>query len=114
MEVVFFSTEDGAEPAREYLDSLDIKMRAKVVRAIELLQNNGEKLREPHSKHIRDGVFELRVKFSSDISRTLYFFFDGGTAVLTNGFIKKTNRTPPREFDRAKRYRNEYIMRRRK
>lgn len=47
-------------------------MKAKVIRTIQLLQNNGYTLREPHSKPLGDGIFDLRVKQSSNISRVLY------------------------------------------
>jgi len=54
---------------------------------------------------------ELRTIFGNNISRVLYFFMVGDTAVLTNGFIKKTQKTPPEEIDRAKRYRDDYKRR---
>ena len=60
----------------------------------------------------RQGIFELRAQFGSDISRILYFFIVNGCAVLTHGFIKKTEKTPPEEIERAKRYRAEYLKRR--
>ena len=47
--------------------------------------------------------FELRAKVGSDISRVLYFFVVGRTVVLTNGFIKKTQKTPSAEIEKAKR-----------
>ena len=40
-EVIFYSKSDGTEPAREFLDSLDIKMKAKMLRIISMLQVNG-------------------------------------------------------------------------
>lgn len=86
-------------------------MYAKVLRSIDLLENNGAELRGPFSKHITDGIFELRIKHGNDISRVLYFFYIDNTAVLTNGFIKKTNKTPQKEIDTAKKYRNDYIKR---
>lgn len=42
-------------------------------REIDLLVNNGPELREPHSKHVEDGIFELRAKQGNGISRVLYF-----------------------------------------
>ena len=48
---------------------------------------------------------------SSDISRVLYFFVIGKKAILTNGFIKKTQKTPPGEIEKAKAYRKEYLSR---
>ena len=111
IEVDFYELPDGTEPVREFLNSLDIKMRAKMYREIDLLVMNGPELREPHSQHLDDGIFELRAKQSNNISRVLYFFFIGKKAILTNGFFKKTMRTPKREIDLAKRYRKDYEMR---
>ncbi len=109
--IVFYEKSDGTEPAKEFLLSLDEKMRAKMVRTIELLSKNGTDLRMPHSEHLTDGIFELRGKVGSDISRVLYFFFVGKTVVLTNGFIKKTQKTPKNEIEKAKRYRAEFLDR---
>ena len=111
IEVLFYDLPNGEEPVRVFLDLLNHKMRAKMVREIELLANNGPDLREPDSKHIDDGIFELRAKTGSDISRVLYFFYVGRRAVLTNGFIKKTQKTPEGEIEKAKRYRAEYLSR---
>lgn len=110
-EVVFYDLPNGKEPAKEFLEGLDLKMQAKMIRTISLLQHNGTALREPYSKPLDDGIFELRAKVGSDISRVLYFFFVGRRIVLTNGFIKKTQKTPAGEIDKAKAYRKEYINR---
>ncbi len=110
-EIVFYSKADGTEPAKDFLLNLDKKMRAKMLRTITMLSDNGTDLREPYSKSLGDGIFELRAKVGSDITRVLYFFFVGGRIVLTNGFVKKTQRTPPSEIERAKRYRDDYLNR---
>jgi len=110
-EVIFYDKKDGTEPAKEFIISLDKKMRAKMLRTIELLSTNGPELREPCSKSLGDGIFELRAKVGSDISRVLYFFFVGHRAILTNGFIKKQQKTPASEIERAKRYRKEFLSR---
>lgn len=107
----FYDLPDGRKPAKEFLDSLNIKMKAKMARTIKLLEDNGTVLREPYSKELRNGIFELRAKVGSDISRVLYFFFYRGKAILTNGFIKKTDKTPASEIEKAEKYRNEYINR---
>ena len=98
-------------PAQEFLDSLEIKMQAKMVRTIAFLQENGSDLREPYSEYLQDGILELRAKVGSNISWVLYFFFDGKKAILTHGFIKKTQKTPRKEVDRALRYKEEYFSR---
>jgi len=110
-EVEFFETEKGEQPARDFLLSLDKKMRAKLVGTISLLQDNGYELREPYSKHLSEGIFELRAKLGSDITRVLYFFYVGRRIILTNGFIKKTQKTPSQEIDKAKKYRKSYLER---
>ncbi|MBQ6482336.1 MAG: type II toxin-antitoxin system RelE/ParE family toxin [Anaerolineaceae bacterium] len=108
-EVEFYQNEKGVEPAKEFILSLDKKMRAKMLDTIVLLQDNGNELREPYSKHLSDGIFELRAKVSSDITRVLYFFYIDRRIILTNGFIKKTQKTPQNEIERAKRYRADYL-----
>ena len=87
------------------------KMFAKLVRAIEILKADGIMVREPYLKHLDDGIFEVRAQVGSNISRVLYFFFMGKQFILTHGFIKKTQKTPSSEIDKAKKYRHEYLNR---
>ena len=84
-------------------------MKAKAYRLLVMVSENGTELREPYSKYLEDGIFELRVKFGNDISRILYFFYIGKYIVVTNGFIKKTQKTPKQEIDKAKEYRRKFI-----
>ena len=110
-EIEFYEKPDGEQPARDFLMSLDVKMRAKLVSIIAVLEENGNELREPYSKHLSEGIFELRAKSGTDITRVLYFFYVGRHIVLTNGFVKKSQKTPPGELERAKRYRADYLSR---
>ena len=110
-QIEFYETEQGIQPAKEFLLSLDTKMRAKMVNTISILQDNGYELREPYSKSLSEGIFELRSRVGSDITRVLYFFYVDSRIVLTNGFIKKTNKTPIKEIEKAKKYRTDYIKR---
>ena len=109
--IEFYETEDGKCPLEEYLDSLEPKLLAKTLRTIDLLENNGTSLRGPYSEPLGDGIFELRTKQGSDITRVLYFFFVGNKAVLTNGFTKKTQKTPKPELALAKKYKDDYERR---
>lgn len=99
--ILFYEKEDGRVPVEEFLRTLDSKARAKTVREIGLLREFGTELREPYSKFLQDGIFELRIRFSSDSFRVFYFFCRGRTIVLTNAFIKKTNKTPSGELRQA-------------
>ena len=108
-EIDFFKKDDGTCPVVDFLDSLDVKMQAKVLRTIELLEKNGYELREPYSKLLEDGIFELRIKQGSNITRVLYFFFVNRKIILTNGFVKKTLKMPKNEIALARKYRNVYM-----
>ena len=111
MKIKFYEDEQGNVPVREFLDSLDIKMRQKMLRSIQALQDMGISLRMPLSESLGDGIFELRAKVGSSISRVMYFFIIGDSAVLTHGFIKKTQKTPAKELEKAKKIRDDYKMR---
>lgn len=113
-QVEFYALPNGDKPAKEFIKGLDKKMRAKVLRTIETLEDMGNQLREPYSKHLDDGIFELRAKVGSDISRVMYFFVVNHEIILTHGFIKKSQKTPSAEIDRAKRYRKDYLERKKK
>lgn len=110
-EIVFYETSTGVCPVRDFLDMTDVKLRAKILWTIQLAKEFGNRLSEPYSKPLEDGIFELRTKVGSNVSRVLYFFYDGGKIVLTNGFVKKTQKTPRFEIDLAKKYRSDYISR---
>lgn len=110
-EVLFYEKENGECPVEEFLSSLDIKMRVKMIGLLEILEEKGNMLREPYSKHLEDGIFEIRCKVGNNITRVLYFFYYEGKIILTNGFIKKTQKTPSAEITLAKNRRKDYIER---
>ena len=83
-EVIFFEKENGECPVEAFILSLDVKMQAKLVGLLEILQERGNALREPYSKHLEDGIFELRCKVGSNITRVLYFFCCGGKIVINS------------------------------
>jgi len=66
-----------------------------------LLEEFGHKLPQPHAKYLGDSIFELRFSGVEGSVRVLYFFFHQDKAILTNGFLKKNNRTPKREKELA-------------
>ena len=107
-EINYYELPNGERPVEQFLSSLDIKMRAKAFYSLEILEEFGNQLREPHSKAVGDGLFELRIKFSSDTSRIFYFFVVDNKIVLTNGFVKKTQKTPKGQIEVAKKYKADY------
>lgn len=76
-DVDFYDLADGTRPAQEFIEGLPPKMMAKVLRSVHMLRLNDSELREPYSKHLEDGIFEVRAKVGTDISRCCIFFWSG-------------------------------------
>ena len=94
----------------EFLDELQTKIRAKVVKWIQKLENEGPNLPRPFADTIRGKIRELRVNFGSNEYRFLYFFF-GKRIIITHGFLKKTDRVPGGEIERAERIMQDFLER---
>ena len=109
--VEFYETLKGEKPCLEFLNTLEVKLRAKAFRDMALLEEKGTELRLPYSEHLDDGIFELRTKQGRNIIRNLYFFFVGNKIIVTHGFRKKTQKVPSGEIERAKEYRKDYLAR---
>lgn len=109
--VEFYETESGEKPCLDFLNTLEVKLRAKVFRDLTLLEQYGNELRLPYSEHLDDGIFELRTIQGKNIVRNLYFFIVGKKIIVTHGFKKKTQKTPPEEIQKAKKYRADYKTR---
>ena len=105
----FYENAKGKKPAKEFILSLEPKMKAKMFHLIDVLEDYGNELREPYSSSLGNGIFELRCKIGSDITRVLYFFYYEGRIIITNGFIKKTQKTPPSEIELAEKCRKEFL-----
>jgi len=112
--VEFYDLPNGDKPVEQFLDGLNEKMRAKALGSLTILAEFGNTLREPYSKPIDKGLFELRIKFASDITRIFYFFYVDNKIIVTNGFVKKTQKTPPNEIALAMKYKSEYEGRQKK
>ena len=109
--VTFYRKPDGSKPAGKFIKGLDAIAKEQVIREIRNLALLGNQLREPKSKPIEGetNLFELRIKERSNIHRMFYFFIVGNEIIITNGFTKKSQKTPKGEIERAKRYRKDYL-----
>ena len=106
---------NGRMPAREFVDLLDEKAAARIDAFIERLRFSGNRMQGKFVKKLTDNIFELRVKQFDRIFRVLFFYQPGMLIVITSGFQKKTQETPPGEITRAEllrklwlKYRNRY------
>lgn len=96
------------EPVYSFIKSIENKkFRAKVLQTINLLRDNGYFLRMPYNRYLYDGIYELRIIQGGNIARILYFY-DENQIVLTNGFIKKSQKTPQKQIETAIKYRTLY------
>src|SRR6201981_3162645 len=102
-------------PARGVVESLDDKAAARIDAFIERLRIYGNRMQGKFVKKLTDEVFELRIKRFDRIFRVLFFYQPGMLIVITSGFQKKTQETPPAEITRAEqlrrlwlKYRNRY------
>ena len=102
------------KPFEEFVLGLPVKERAKIFEAINYfvqLRNQNLPIKENLSKHLEDGIYELRISLRDKIARSLYFYQEGKRIVITHGFIKKTQKTPRKEIEKAKTLRKKYLKR---
>jgi len=113
--VQFYTTTDGYCPVLEFIDSLPGKAAQKVTWTLTLLEEL-DTLPATYFKKLvnTDGIWEVRVSFGSDAYRVFCFFAGNAVVILTNGLVKKTQKTPPGEIERAEAYKLEYLTRRNK
>ena len=111
--VNFYRPLNGNSPVEEFLDSLTGKQAQKVLWVLQLIEELDVIPRQYFKKLVdREGIWEVRIQFGNDVFRFLGFF-DGGTLlILTNGFAKKTQKTPSQEIALAVRRREEFMARR--
>jgi phage-related protein len=84
------------------LEELPVDMRARFRHISHLIEEFGlEQVREPHVKHVRGSLWEMRLKGKDGISRALYVTAIGQRVVVVRVFVKKTQRTPNREIELA-------------
>jgi phage-related protein len=104
---VFFRTETGREPVREWLKDLGKDERKIIGEDIMTVQFRWP-LGMPLVDHLGSGIWEIRSRLANRIARTL-FFVHQGEIILLHGFIKKTRKTPNEDRALALRRKNAYL-----
>lgn len=106
---VYFQTNSGRLPVKEFIDSLYGRTQQKYFEIIGLLEEYGKKLPKPHAGALGDDIHELRFSGTEGKIRILYFFYYENKIILTNGFIKKQQKIPRAEIELSKERRRSYI-----
>lgn len=112
-DVKFYRTAGGYCPVQEFINSLSAKAAQKVTWTLSLLEEL-ESLPAMYFKKLvnTDGIWEVRITLGSNIYRIFCFFAGNAVVILTHGLVKKTQKTPPSEIERAEAYKREYLSRR--
>jgi len=110
----FYSDQNGREPVLEYLEELaskkdkDSRIKLNKIRDyMKILREHGTRAGEPFAKHSEGQIWELRPLRD----RILFVGWDGDRFVLLHYFMKKTQKTPKREIEQAKRNMRDFIER---
>jgi phage-related protein len=108
LNVVFFKTDTGHEPVREWLKGLG-KEDCKAIGTAILAVQYAWPLGKPLVDNLGDGLWEVRSRLDNRIARILFAVVDQ-EIVLLHGFIKKTQRTPDAELELAKKRKRQYLQ----
>ena len=112
-EVHFYEDKQGQQPIREFLDTLKTKAHTskdariqheKILTYIRSLRVHGTRVGEPVVKHISGDIWELRPL----AHRIFFFYWKDNKFILLHHFVKKSNKTPPREIEQAERNMEDY------
>jgi len=108
LNVLFFKTEAGNEPVRDWLRGLS-KEDCKVIGTDILTVQYAWPVGKPLVDNLGDGIWEVRSRLDNRIARTLFAMVDQ-EIVLLHGFIKKQQKTPPDELELAKKRKKQYLQ----
>lgn len=114
--IKFYKDRQGNEPINDFLKELDLKAAtskndrinlSKVLEYIKILKTYGTRSGEPYVKHIEGDLWELRPLGN----RIFFFYLKDNAFILLHHFVKKTQKTPLREIDQARRNMKDVIER---
>ncbi len=114
-EVNFYKSRSGKSPINDFLDSLSGKQVQKITWVLEIIEESHIVPKQYFKKLVNtDDIWEVRIISSSNIFRLLGFFDRGNLVILTNGFVKKTQKTPKKEIKLAEKRKKDYLERKKK
>lgn len=113
IEINFFKNIAGDCPVTEFLDSLSSKQAQKVTWVMRLIEELDKRVPKQYFKKLinTDDIWEIRIQVGANIFRVLGFFEEKHCFIATNGFQKKTDKTPSSEIELAEKRKSEHITR---
>lgn len=115
-DIIFYEDRNGRSDVVEYLKMLDEKAEAskesrinrnKIIAYFDLLEEEGTRIGEPVTKHLDGEIWELRPLRN----RFLYAYYKEKTFIILHHFVKKTQKTPKKEIEKAKKNLQDYVER---
>jgi len=111
-QVGFYKTIAGNSPVKEFLDSLPGKVAQKITWVLSIIEDF-DIIPTKYFKKLEGtaGIYECRIDFGGNTYRLLGFFHLGSFVILTNGFMKKTQKTPKEEIELSERRKKDFLDR---
>ena len=109
--IIFYKNSRGDSPVEEFMNTLTDKQAKKVAWVLRIIRDLDFVPKEYFKKLVTTNLWEIRVQIGSNALRILGFFQEDNFIVLTNGFQKKTQKTPQKEIKLAEQRMKEYLSR---
>jgi phage-related protein len=100
--VEFYKFPNDNSPILDWLQSQEPKVKAKLARIFDLLEDQGTAVGKPYVAPLEEKLYEIRIEQDTNIYRILYFAYTEKRFILLHGFQKKTQKTPKKELDLSK------------
>ncbi len=107
--ILYYSEDEKPSDIEIFIDSKDERNQAKIFAWLEKLSELGPNLTRPYADILVDGIHELRIKLSGSQVRILYFFCYKDYIILTNQFVKNTDKVPKSEINKSKERREKFL-----
>ena len=107
--VEFYSDRDNSSPVLDWYETLDDKTKAKLIWTFQLLETNGIEVGMPYIKPLEGKLYEVRAEVNRNAIRVIYFLYTDRRFILLHGFHKKTQKTPKKELEKAKKYLQDFL-----
>jgi len=112
--IEYYQSRSGKYPVEAFINSLEVKSRARIARTLDLLEEFGIELGMPYVRFLEKQLWELRIRLGRNRYRIIYFLPNGRTFILLHAFSKKTDAVSRADIEIAKSRQDDYLSRSRK
>lgn len=106
----FYQYPNGNSPVLDWFKEQDAKVKAKLGRVFDLLEEFGTSVGGDYIKPLEDKLYEIRIEQNKNAYRIIYFAYTGKKFILLHGFQKKTQKTPRKELNLAKQRMQDFLL----